>query len=153
MPGGLGRAAEMIQEQLKAIGLETRVNIVEYPQLADLCQFGNNRSQMHVFPSMYDLDPFMAVMENYTTLAPARNFTNYANPEIEALLARAEASSSTDEQRSIFYEIQAIVAHDVPHVMLFWKVFVDVARTNIGGFVMSNTSPNHNFRGIFMLED
>ena len=153
LPGGLARAAEMIQEQLRAIGLETKVNVVEYPQLAELCQFGNNRSQMHVFPSMYDLDPFMAVMENYTTLAPARNFTNYSNPEIEALLAQAEAATDTEVQRGIFSQVQQIVENDMPHFALFWKVFVDVARSNIGGFVMSNTSPNHNFRGIFMLLD
>jgi len=151
MPGGLGRCAEMIQEQLKQIGIPVEVQIMDQAELFTHCAYGDNKSQMFVFPSIYDNCPFMAIYNNY--MPSAMNFTSYTNPRIAELIAQAEGMVSLDDQRAAFHEIQEIVAQDLPHYPMFWKEFVDVARSNVFGYKMSNTSPNHDFRGIYMLMD
>ena len=151
MPGGLGRCAEMLQEQMKAIGLELDVQIMDQPSLFAHVAFGNNQSQMYIFPAIFDLCPFMGTRNNFTNTSS--NMTSYVNPLIEELIVRAEGTIDPEGQRAIFYEIQEIVAEDYPLYPMFWKQFVDVSWSNVGGFKMSNTSPWHIFRGIYQILD
>ena len=151
MPGGLGRAAETIQAQLQAIGLPIELKIMDQPSLFAYCAFGNNQCQMYVFPAIFDLCPFMGTRSNY---APgAMNFTGYKNPRVIELIEAAEKTADTELQRKYFYEIQEIACTDWPQFGMFWKEFIDVAYANVFGYVMSNTSPNHNFRAIYQLLD
>jgi len=151
-PGAaLSRAAGMVQAQIEQIGIKSEVNTMDQPSLMSYLAFGNNQSQIHTFTFASDPSPFTSVKNNYT--ASSSNRTSYTNPKVDELLAKAESSVDPEVHRAAFYEIQEVVAQDYPHFAMFWKDFVDVARSNVGGYILSSQSQFHNFRGIYMTEN
>ena len=145
------RGAEMVQEQLAQIGIPVVINAMDQPGLFAHLAFGNNRSQLHFFCPEMTFDPFMSARNNFTP-APT-NRSSYTNPVVTELIERAEATTDANIHREIFYEIQGIVAQDVPWYPCVWREFGDVGVAGIGGFGASGTATYLNFRGIYLLLD
>ena len=143
------RGAELMQEQLKQIGINAEVNAMDQPGLFSLLAFGNNKSQIHYFTPETSFDPFLFVRNNF--MASPLNRTSCVSPEIEELLLKAEATTSMQEQRALFEQIQDLVAADPPWMPTVWRDFGDVGRASVSGFVPSGTSARQNFRQLSML--
>jgi peptide/nickel transport system substrate-binding protein len=79
-------------------------------------------------------DPSLGISRAYTSSAMTRgNFTNasgYSTPQVDDLFEKG-ATQPTNEQRApFFFQIQEILAEDVPTLPLLDQSGVDVARNN-----------------------
>jgi peptide/nickel transport system substrate-binding protein len=57
----------------------------------------------------------------------------YRNPEVDALLDEAYASTEQDRRRELYREVQRIIARDVPYISLWHMRNFAVARRDLTG--------------------
>ncbi|MHA7965652.1 ABC transporter substrate-binding protein [Paenibacillus sp. CAU 1782] len=109
--------AQVIAEQLKAVGVTIKVNNVESSVYRTLVPSGK-QSDMYVlgWSSTNTLDADAAI---YAILRSGESYSTYANADVDAKLD--EARSITDEARrkQLYEEIQAEVLKDAPRIFLY----------------------------------
>ena len=88
-------------------------------------------------------DPSIGYHRLYLTNTTNTQFTNvtgYSNPTVDSLLNKA-ATTSTQADRSVLYkQVNAILAVDLPSLVLFDEAGVDFANKKLSGLWQSNDS-------------
>ena len=126
------RAAEVLQQQLGAIGIETYVTMMEGVAQPDYVKWGNNQSQINL-----GVIPFTsAAFSIRSPLYPESpgNVTSYNNPAVTELLDRAASELDYNERGKIYREIQELVSADVPYLNMWYLLQTCVYVQGIGGF-------------------
>jgi peptide/nickel transport system substrate-binding protein len=126
--------AQVAQQQLADIGVEVSI------QEGDNASFG---SQTGWGSMMYDLMTFggpwgmLATSCSFTLQSGALgNKAQYSNPRVDELIALGEGTPNGPEREAIYYEIQDIVAEDIPYIGLFnIRNFIG-RHTNCGGSII-----------------
>lgn len=81
-------------------------------------------------------DPAIGYHRLYVTTEARQQYTNatsYSSPRVDELLARA-ATAVTPQERAPFYkEVQTILSNDLPSLVLFEELGVDVAAKKLNG--------------------
>lgn len=129
------KIATALQEQLRAIGIELHIQSFEFQtflndintgnfQLFFLRQIGANQFT-DIFKAAFGSrsipnDPTIRESERTGFLNRAR----YRNPQLDALIERAEATSDRAEQHALYARIQEILAEDVPWIFLWYPANV-----------------------------
>jgi peptide/nickel transport system substrate-binding protein len=112
--------AELLQQNLRQIGVEMQIQEAPVATILEqLPQAGGNMDASLFNWTYGDVDP-----DARTTLRSdaARNWSQYKNPEMDTLLDAGVATIDPDERQKIYYDIQAIVAEDVPFLYIqFWE--------------------------------
>jgi peptide/nickel transport system substrate-binding protein len=127
------RLAEVIQAMLKQVGITLEIHTNEWATFYADLQRGNfdlAASQLaaaspHEYDLFYD-----------SRMAPPRgsNRGEYRNPEMDDLLAAADATLDAQRRRAIYAEIQQLSARDLPLLPLWWIDTVTVANRRLNGF-------------------
>lgn len=109
--------AQVLQQQLAAIGVEVEI------QEGDNASFGASTGWGSM---IYDLMTFggpwgmLATSCSFTLQTGALgNKAQYSNPRVDELIALGEGTPNGPEREAIYYEIQDIVAEDIPYIGLF----------------------------------
>jgi peptide/nickel transport system substrate-binding protein len=55
----------------------------------------------------------------------------FSHPDVDRLLDQATVSTSEDERKRLYSEIQRIVAHEAPYISLWYKTNVAVFRSDL----------------------
>jgi len=129
------KIATALQEQLRAIGIELHIQSFEFQtflndintgnfQLFFLRQVGANQFT-DIFKAAFGSrsiphDPTIRESERTGFLNRAR----YRNPQLDALIARAEAARDRAEQRALYARIQELLAEDLPWIPLWYPANV-----------------------------
>ncbi|MCL2201627.1 MAG: ABC transporter substrate-binding protein, partial [Oscillospiraceae bacterium] len=143
------RAAEIIQHQLRQIGLETSVNSMDTPSFLAHVRFGDNPSQMHVFAASFTLSPIGSVWNVYYP-GTGNNRTNFNNPFISDIITRVRVETDSNVRRELLTELQEYIAADPPYINLFWRLNGVAAINGLGGLQLSHDSLRYNMRGLFI---
>jgi ABC-type transport system substrate-binding protein len=102
--GGYGSYAERIVSQLRAVGINTKVNIMERAAFYDALRPGPDRLKGFVMQlSGSPGDAAARIRENALCKGA---FSGICIPEIEQMMAKYEASSNADERLKIVTEVQ-----------------------------------------------
>ena len=80
----LSSAAVVVQEQLKQIGIEAELNLVENATMADQVYI-NKTYDIAVTGTSGYIDPNNILLENFKT-GESSNFVNYSNPKVDELI-------------------------------------------------------------------
>jgi len=131
-------AAEVIQQQLRKIGIETDIKTMDPPSMAPYAQYGSNQSTMVVY-----VGPQSLSASSYRNLIYPESYynrTSYNNPVVNEMLDRARTVTDVNERSALYKEIQEIVAQDPPYLSLFWLMSPIVGSKDIGGMVLSADS-------------
>ena len=126
------RASEIIQQQLKEVGIESEIYQIESIAMNEYTAYGNNQSQM-----VLNVFSFSASSSSYRAcLLPnsAQNRASYDNPLVVEMLDRAAATIDYDERGAIIKEIQAIVREELPVVNMWYLLQTVACVQGIGGF-------------------
>jgi len=109
--------AQVIAQQLKAIGVNITVNNVESTVYRTKVPSGE-QAEMYMlgWSSTNTLDADAAI---YSVLHSSDPYSTYSNPEVDAMLD--EARSTTDEARrkELYKKIQEIVLEEAPRIFLY----------------------------------
>jgi peptide/nickel transport system substrate-binding protein len=116
----LETAASIIQENLKAVGIEVKVNPLMWVDL----------EPKRLAPKVFDmaLIPFLGKNpeDNYffwhsSQIESGFNVFSYQSPDIDQLLEKAEATFDSRQRKEIYVQIQKKLHDNPPGIFLFWK--------------------------------
>jgi peptide/nickel transport system substrate-binding protein len=126
--------AAIIQEQLGRVGIGVQVRAYEWATFYDDLKAG--RFQLVVSNWTEITDPDIYRLRFHSAFRPPRGFNRggYANPEIDRLLEAGASAPDERERRSLYARVQAILAGDLPYVVLWHRDVVVASRRRVHGF-------------------
>ncbi|MGE5614640.1 MAG: ABC transporter substrate-binding protein [Bacillota bacterium] len=134
--------AQVIQANLKEIGINTEIYQTDLPGLAAYTPWGGTKHQMMVGSSSWT--NVASSCKNIYYPGMSGNKANYDNPKVKELLDKATTTTDEKEREAIYKEVQEIVAQDMPYIPIFNMVYVIVSQKGVGG-LDTYTSLNHDF--------
>ena len=140
------RAAEVIQQQLARIGIDIVLEVMDGPGMTSYTDPNNNQSEITL-----NVVVFTEVASSYRGFVyPGSNGNRvmYNNERVKELFDLAVIELNDDLRRSYYYEIQEILAHDIPRVEMFFRMNAAVSVPGIGGFALPSTAL-YDFRYIY----
>ena len=140
----LSNAAVVLQEQLKQIGIEADLNLVENATMIDQV-YVNKTYDIAVTGDSAYVDPNTLVLPNFKT-GESGNFANYSNPDVDTLIEQAIATTDQAERAKLYQQIQQILLEDLPWVNLFVANQFEAMKSNVKGYVHIPTGSNAYFR-------
>lgn len=113
--------AVVLQQQLRAIGIALDIRSYEFATVyADIVKGSVQLYSMRWIGGNEDPDIFENVFDT-ASFAPKRaNRSYYSNPEVDKLIADGRSTVDQERRRKDYFEIQRIVAHDLPYINLWY---------------------------------
>ena len=140
----LSNAAVVLQEQLRQIGIEAELNLVENATMVEQVYVGKTYEIAVTGESAY-VDPNTLILPNFKS-GESGNFVNYSNPEVDELIEQGIASTDQEERAGIYQEIQTILLEDLPWINLFVANQYEAMKDHVQGYVHIPTGSNASFR-------
>ncbi len=131
------RIAEVFQHDLARIGLGLDIRSYEWATFYNDIKRGNFELYALAWVGVRDPDVYYRIFHSTMQPPAGMNRGAYANPELDALLARARATEDRGERRRLYGEVQRLAADDLPVVPLWWAENVVVKHRGLFGFVPS----------------
>ena len=111
------KMAEIIQANLREIGLDIEVSVLEWATMLDYARKGNLDMFILGWTSIpADADIGMYSLINSNTHGAGGNYTFYNNPKIDQLLEQGRAVQDTEKRKLIYQEIQEILYTELPMI-------------------------------------
>lgn len=137
------RAAQIVQAQLKEIGIKINIQIMEGTALNDATTTGNHEMFLQLYGST---DPNIMFYFFHSSRIRATNRAWYSNPELDELLEAGQKTFDPDEQREIYTKVQEIVVREAPWVVICNPYEFTGVRKEVQGFTLHP-------QGTFLLHD
>ena len=131
-------ASEVIQEQLKKVGINTVIKTMDPPGMGAYAGYGKNQSQIIVYIGPQTLSA--ASYRNLYYPGAGYNRVSYNNPVVTELLDKAPTLIDKNARRDMYMKIQEIIAEDPPYFNLYWLQHMAACVKGVGGMVLSPDS-------------
>lgn len=113
------RLAAVIQQYLKAVGVDSEVNQTDFPAIVKDLGSGDYDLALIIHTSSYDPD-YTGIWSATTSWPPnGNNFVRYSNPKVDDLLAKGRAAVGVANRKPIYDEYQRIIVDELPQIWLF----------------------------------
>ena len=90
--------------------------------------------------SSVQIDPDLSRRFASRSITNGQNFLNYRNPTVDRLLEQALATTDTEARRQAYFEVQRIMAEELPQISLFYPKSVFAFKSGIMGVKPSPTN-------------
>ncbi len=116
--------AQAVQQQLQAVGVETKLESFENAMLMSLLRKPKDEAKHELFVTGYSPSTGEArwVINQVTSCAmrsPGRNFANYCNKDVDQMIDKAVASMSVAERDGYLRKAQELLLQDPAYIYLF----------------------------------
>ncbi len=113
------KTAQIIQERLKAVGIETKIRIVEWTVfLKEHVNKTNFDAVILGWNILQDPDNF-TVWHSSNSRPGGLNFVQYKNPEVDKLLEEGRQTFDEEKRKRCYFKFQEILAEQQPYVFLY----------------------------------
>lgn len=127
--------AEIFQEQLRAVGIDARIEIVEWAPYLDRTARGEHDMFMLGWVAVTgDADYGMYSLFHSTQFGDAGNRTFWANAEVDRLLDEGQTSPDPAVREPAYMRAQEIVFEEAPWVFLAFRDDLAATRDYVEGF-------------------
>ena len=136
-PSGYQQTMEAIKAQLKQIGVDVQLVGLERQGMVDTVYM---KWDFDITLQNYGTfnDPTAGVQRAYLTSnigkSTFNNASAYSNPQVDDLFKNAANSGDQDTRQKFFFQVQPILAEDVPVFPLLSQKTLAVARDYVNGF-------------------
>ncbi len=136
-------SAVIVQEYLKKIGVEARLEPLEWPTFVKKLFASDFEGILVGWTNHHDPDPFAYTIW-HSSQWKGRNFAHYKNPKADEALEAARRTASQVERKKHYAEFSRILMEDAPYAFLYFLQQVYVTRQGYEGF-----APIPTFAGIY----
>ena len=136
----LSDAAVVVQEQLKQIGVEAELNLVENATMVDQV-YTTKEFDIAVTGESAYVDPNTLIQSNFGT-GESGNFVSYSNERVDELIVEGIATTDEEARQQIYAEIQQILLDDLPWVNLFIANQFEAMKDDVKGYTHIPTGSN-----------
>lgn len=127
---GMPPMAEALQAQFREIGIDTKINILEYGTIYDNVKKGNWDT---VLASFSTSDPHKYLGSVYGSEG-SQNVAKYVNSEVDTLIVKAARTVAPEERYAIYKQIQEIITRDTPVINIATYKMAVGMRDYVKGF-------------------
>jgi peptide/nickel transport system substrate-binding protein len=139
------RTAEIIQQNMKAVGIEVNIRVMEWQAFLeqidkhsfDAILLGWNMSRD---PDLYD------IWHSSKTKKGEYNFIGYNNAEVDRLLVEGRRIFDLEKRKKIYYRIHAILADEQPYAFLYVPDATPIVHKRFKGVAVAPLGIFYNFR-------
>ena len=120
---------EIYQQNLKEIGINIEIKALEnsaYNEARDSGQF--EIAWGNIVATYPDPDAMFYPLLHSDNIGAAGNYARYSNPEVDALIEQARASTDDNERASLYQQIEQLVLEDLPYAYLTHNIYVDICQ-------------------------
>jgi len=147
------KCAEIIQRQLKEVGIVVKIRIVEWS--AFITHFINKRNFDAVIlgwtipldPDAYD------VWYSGKTAPEELNFVSYRNPEADEMLEKGRSTFDQAARKKYYDRFQEILAEDQPYTFLYVPDELIIVNNRFRGIEPAPAGIGHNFEAWYVPKD
>ena len=126
--------AIIVQDQLRAIGVDIAVETLEWGAFLDGTSRGDHEMFILGWVSVTgDADYGLYAMYHSSAKGGAGNRDFYENPKVDELLDKAKMTTDPEERKKLYEEIQLLIVDDAPDIMLYNRILAVGAQKNIKG--------------------
>ncbi|HEV2056151.1 MAG TPA: peptide-binding protein [Methylomirabilota bacterium] len=139
------KIAEIIQERLKEIGVQTDIQTIEWA--AFLKEYiKQRRFEAIVLGWSTGTDPDQYPVWHSSQAGPDQlNHISYANAEVDALLEKGRISCQQKERVATYHRIQEILAEEQPLIFLYFKDVLPAVSSRVRGVKPEPAGIGYNF--------
>ena len=138
-------AAEMIQHQLKKVGVKVTLRILEWQAFLNMVVFPRNFETVLLGWSL-SLTPDPYLLWHSDSDSPGGfNFIGYRNPEVDVLIDRMQVTVEREELSGIWRTLFAKIVEDNPYLFLFIPNEIIAAKREIHPIEPAVNGIWHNF--------
>ncbi len=123
------KAGQMISAMLKAVGIGTDIETVDDGVLMDRIYAYD--FDMFIWGWGTDVDPTTILRVMSTDQIGNLSDCNYSNPEFDRLLEVQATLMNKAERQKAVWEMQRILYHDSPYIILFYDNSIQAVRTDL----------------------
>ena len=140
--------AQVIQAQLREIGIDMAIDVVEWGAFLDGTSRGDHETFMMGWVTVTgDADYGLYSLFNSATQGSAGNRSFYQNPAIDQMLEAARVSSDMDKRRKLYGDIQVTLQQELPTISIFNEFQNAGMQSNVSGFELAPAG-HHKLRGV-----
>ncbi|MCA9861124.1 MAG: hypothetical protein KC438_15465, partial [Thermomicrobiales bacterium] len=146
--GYLADSAIVVQEQLKQIGINAELNLLDSGSMGQVVYIDKD-FDMTVTGDSGFVDPNGLISNNFRT-GEGGNFVNYSNPEVDELIAQGIAVTDQAERAAIYQQIAEILLVDLPWVSLYIGQQYEAMKNFVQGYEHIPTGSNISVRQVWL---
>jgi peptide/nickel transport system substrate-binding protein len=131
------KVAEVIQEQLRRIGVEIEVQSLEAQKMTQDLTDGNFQLYYRIFVGgNQSTDMFQYVYHSKSVPKNGQNRSRYSNSEVDKLLEES-LTAPRQRQREIFSQVQKTLSQELPQIYLWYPASIAVYRDRVTGLQLN----------------
>lgn len=146
--GFLSNTAIVVQEQLKQIGIDAEMNLLDSGTMGQMVYVDKDFDMAVTGTSGY-VDPGAVFVENFRT-GEGGNFVGYSNPEVDELLAQGAAATDQAARAAAYQKVQEILLEDLPWINLYIGQQYEAMKTFVMGYQHIPTGSNRMVREVWL---
>ncbi len=138
------RSAEIIQQNLKAIGIDVTIRVMEWQ--AFLEQIDKRSFEAMILGWSLGRDPdIYDIWHSSKTRKGEYNFIGYKNAEVDRLLVEGRRTFDIEKRKKIYYRIHAILAEEQPYSFLYVPDALPIVHKRFKGIEVAPLGIMYNF--------
>ena len=138
--------AEVIQDQLGAVGIDVDVRVVEYGSMLDRVENDAFDAYLTSWGTLWYPDPDRLTEMFHSEAASLHH--GYENDEVDALLEAARAIGDRTERRERYHDVQSKVVEDAPIVALTNYTNVIATAAGVEGYTPHPTEVKYGLENV-----
>lgn len=138
--GFLKNTAVVVQEQLKQIGINAELNLLDTGSMGQAVYIDKD-FDMAVTGDSGFVDPNGLVYGNFTT-GEGGNFVSYSNPQADELIAQGIAVTDQAARTEIYQQLSELLMEDLPWVCLYIGQQYEAMKSYVMGYEHIPTGSN-----------
>lgn len=129
-------STRLVVENMRKLGLDVEHRAMPWEQQADLVWYDRDNWQMTAWrmvgrPERMDPDEFIVNLFHSSTAESGYNFVGFQDSEYDQLALEQRAITDQEERQEVIYEVQEIIAEEVPYIFVAHPQLPYAFRTDV----------------------
>ncbi len=147
------RIAEVLQEELKGVGIGVDIKSYEWGSFFADISAGNFQLYSLKWVGVTDPDIYYYIFHSQNIPPQGANRGHYLNPRLDALLEQGRQTLDEAKRLQIYHQVQQIIAEDLPYVSLWHTMNVVVMRRRVQDFVLYPAGDFTSLKNVYLLQE
>jgi peptide/nickel transport system substrate-binding protein len=132
------KMAELIAEQLKSIGMNVILKMVDWNELNKIL----NQKTFDCVLAGYELsnDGDLSFAFHSSSIAGNTNFISYNNPLMDSLLDDVLSRAKNEDKKQALSKLQKYIAEELPYISLFFRTSAIIYNARLKGQIEPSTT-------------
>jgi peptide/nickel transport system substrate-binding protein len=128
------RIAEVLQEQLRQVGIAVEIRSFEWGTFFGDIRAGNFQLYALTWVGVTEPDIFHYVFHSQSVPPAGANRGHYVNAQLDDLLEAGRRSTTLEDRRAWYRQAQTLIATELPYIPLWHRTNVVVLRSTFRGY-------------------